>query len=169
MAAGDPHALQALSSRYARMLTALAWRFLGDEAEAEEMVAEVLWEAWSESNSFDPARGSVSAWLLALARRRAISRLRAKSVPHGDSQPEPLVHEAHDPSLEAYEAERARVVRSAVARMDSKQRTVLELAYFSDLSQAQLAHRLGIAPEAVRSAIRAAMIKLRHLLEVPQK
>jgi RNA polymerase sigma-70 factor (ECF subfamily) len=168
MAAGDPHALQSLSLRYGRMLTALAWRFLGDEGDAEEVVADVLWQAWSDAKSYDPARGSVAAWLVTLARSRAIDRLRARKArqpqPGGDPQPP----DAPDPATELDEAQRAQIVRSAVARLDSGERTALELAYFSDLSQSQIAERLGIPLGTVKTRIRGAMIKLREALSGQQ-
>ena len=164
MAAGDAHALQSLSIRYARMLTALAWRFLGNEADAEEVVADVLWQAWSESKSFDPARGSVTAWLVTLARSRAIDRLRARKARQSSPGREPAPEHAPDPAIEADEAERARIVRAAVAGLDSGERSALELAYFSDLSQSQIAQRLGIPLGTVKTRIRGAMIKLREAL-----
>lgn len=168
MAAGDPHALQSISLRYGRMLTALAWRFLGDEADAEEVVADVLWQAWSESKAYDPARGSVTAWLVTLARSRAIDRLRAKKARQPRSAPEPAGEDPPDPAVEVDEAQRAQIVRTAVARLDSAERTALELAYFSDLSQSQIAERLGIPLGTVKTRIRGAMMKLREALSGQQ-
>ncbi|HZY58928.1 MAG TPA: sigma-70 family RNA polymerase sigma factor [Candidatus Binataceae bacterium] len=164
MAAGDAHALQALSARYGRMLTALASRFLSDEADAEEVVADVLWQAWSESKSYDPARGSVGAWLVMLARSRAIDRLRAKKARARLSGEEPSEHHSPDPAVEVDVAERAQSVRTAVAGLEMAERTALELAYFSDLSQSQIAERLGIPLGTVKTRIRGAMIKLREAL-----
>ena len=60
MAAGDSEALRSLNARYGRMLAALARRFLSNESDAEEVVADVLWQAWREAKTFDSARGSVS-------------------------------------------------------------------------------------------------------------
>jgi RNA polymerase sigma-70 factor, ECF subfamily len=166
MAAGDAHALQALSVRYARMLTALAWRFLANEAEAETVVGDVLWQVWSESKTFDPARGSVAAWLVALVRRRAISRLRTKQERGADSGQAP---EAHDPALDAFEVQRAQVVRSAVAQLDPADRSALELAYFSDLSLAEIGQRLRLPPDAVRPTISRAVVRLSQALARPRK
>jgi len=59
MAAGDSEALRSLNARYGRMLAALARRFLSNESDAEEVVADVLWQAWREAKTFDAARGSV--------------------------------------------------------------------------------------------------------------
>lgn len=164
MAAGDAHALHALTLRYTRMLTALALRFCGEQADAEEIVADVLWQAWSEAKSYDPERGSVAAWLVTLARSRAIDRLRAKKsrqAPPGHQTPAPPVI---DPAAEVDAAQQAQIVRAAVAALDTDERTALELAYFSDLSQSQIAQRLGIPLGTVKTRIRGAMIKLRQAL-----
>jgi RNA polymerase sigma-70 factor, ECF subfamily len=164
MAAGDAHALHALTLRYTRMLTALALRFCGEEADAEEIVADVLWQAWSEAKSYDPDRGSVTAWLVTMARSRAIDRLRAKrarQAPPSRQTPSPP---AVDPAAEVDAAQQAQIVRTAVAALATEERTALELAYFSDLSQSQIAQRLGIPLGTVKTRIRGAMIKLRHAL-----
>jgi RNA polymerase sigma-70 factor (ECF subfamily) len=161
---GDAHALQALSSRYSRMLTALAWRFLGNEADSEEVVADVLWHAWSDAKAFDPARGSVAAWLVTMARSRAIDRLRAKNARKGGPQTETPMQYAPDPAADVDEAQRAQIVRAAVASLDASERTALEMAYFSDLSQSQIAERLEIPLGTVKTRIRSAMIKLRQAL-----
>jgi len=164
MAAGDAHALQAISLRYTRMLTALALRFSGDDADAEEVVADVLWQAWSEAKSYDPARGSVAAWLVTLARSRAIDRLRARKVRQVRPADENPDHPANDPAAAVDLAEQAQIVRAAVAGLDANERAALELAYFSDLSQSQIAQRLGIPLGTVKTRIRGAMIKLRQAL-----
>lgn len=169
IASGDAHALQALSSRYSRMLTALARRFLANEADSEEVVADVLWHAWSDAKSFDPARGSVAAWLVMMARSRAIDRLRAKKARKGDPQAEAPVQYAPDPAMDVDEAQRAQIVRAAVAGLDVGERAALELAYFSDLSQTQIAEHLEIPLGTVKTRIRSAMIKLREVLKQRQK
>lgn len=151
------------------MLTALAWRFLGDEADAEEVVADVLWQAWSDAKSFDSSRGSVAAWLVTIARSRAIDRLRARKARQGSPNERTSVQHATDPAAEVDEAQRAQIVRAAVASLDDSERAALELAYFSDLSQSQIAERLEILLGTVKTRIRNAMIKLRQALSQRQK
>jgi RNA polymerase sigma-70 factor, ECF subfamily len=164
MAAGDAQGLHALSLRYTRMLTALVLRFSSDEADAEEVVADVLWQAWSEAKSYDAGRGSVAAWLVMVARSRAIDRLRARKArqlrPSDQSSDEP----ANDPAAMLDEARRAQIVRQAVSGLDAGERAALELAYFSDLSQSQIAQRLELPLGTVKTRIRGAMIKLRQAL-----
>ncbi|HEY2106504.1 MAG TPA: sigma-70 family RNA polymerase sigma factor [Candidatus Binataceae bacterium] len=169
MAAGDAHALQRLSSRYSRMLTAMALRFSTEEADAEEIVADVLWQAWSDAKSYDPERGSVTAWLVTLARSRAIDRLRAKKTRQARPGPDATHQPVIDPAAALDAAQQAQLVRSAVAALEAGERTALELAYFSDLSQSQIAQRLDIPLGTVKTRIRGAMIKLRQALSGQRK
>src|SRR5260370_39056484 len=89
MGGGDSEGLGKLNARYGRMLAALARRFLSNESDAEEVVADVLWQAWREAKTFDAARGSVSVWLVTLPRSRAIDRLRAKPARNQPSGEQP--------------------------------------------------------------------------------
>ena len=101
MAAGDSEALRSLNARYGRMLAALARRFLSNESDAEEVVADVLWQAWREAKTFDAARGSVSVWLVTLARSRAIDRLRANRARKPPSGEQPASEPVSDPAVDS--------------------------------------------------------------------
>jgi RNA polymerase sigma-70 factor (ECF subfamily) len=164
MAAGDSEALRSLNARYGRMLAALARRFLSNESDAEEVVADVLWQAWRDAKTFDATRGSVSVWLVTLARSRAIDRLRAnraRKPPLGEA---PASEPVPDPAVELHQVQRARIVRRALAGLDGNERAALQLAYFSDLSQSEVAEKLGIPLGTVKTRIRSAMMKLRETL-----
>lgn len=164
MAAGDPEALRSLNARYGRMLAALARRFLSNESDAEEVVADILWQAWREAKAFDAARGSVSVWLVTLARSRAIDRLRVHRARKPPSGEEPASEPVPDPGADLDQARRANIVRTALAGLDSNERAALQLAYFSDLSQSEVAEKLGIPLGTVKTRMRTALSKLREAL-----
>jgi RNA polymerase sigma-70 factor, ECF subfamily len=164
MVNGDAEALKAINARYGRMLVALARRVVGNDADAEEVAADVLWQAWRGAASFDPARGSVSVWLVTLGRSRAIDRLRSiKAREHKPEAGDPDLH-VSDAGAAIDAAQRAVVVRSALTQLDANEKTALEMAYYSDLSQSEIAEKLGIPLGTVKTRIRNAMIKMRNAL-----
>ncbi len=164
MANGDADALRALSARYARMLGAIAYRFVQDESDAEEIAADALWQAWREAATFDPSRSSVSAWLVMLGRSRAIDRFRAVRARRPPENPQPDPAPVTDALSELETAERARIVKQAVGELEPRQRELLELAYYSDLTQTEIANRVGIPLGTVKTRMRTALITLRDAL-----
>jgi RNA polymerase sigma-70 factor (ECF subfamily) len=164
MANGDADALRALSARYARMLGALAYRFVKDESDAEEIAADALWQAWREAASFDPSRSSVSAWLVMLGRSRAIDRFRAARSRRPPDNPQPDPAPVADALSELEIAERAKFVKRAVGELEARERELLELAYFSDLTQTEIAAKVGLPLGTVKTRMRSALVKLRDAL-----
>ena len=164
MAGDDAGALKALNARYAGMIVALARRIVGNDFDAEEITADVMWQAWRTAGAFDPSRGSVAVWLVTLGRSRAIDRLRANRT--RDRRPDASEVEPFAPAAGAdiELAERVNIVRSALAGLEPNEKTALEMAYYSDLSQSEIAEKLGIPLGTVKTRIRSAMIKLRKAL-----
>ena len=164
MAAGDQDSLARLNQRYGRALSAVADRILRDKADAEEVAADVLWQLWREAARFDRDRGSVGAWIMMTVRSRAIDRLRARKArePRGDDAAEARV--ADDPSKEIHSADQRRRVEGALATLSDGERDLLRLAYFSDLSQSEIAERTSIPLGTVKSRMRAGLIRLRDAL-----
>jgi RNA polymerase sigma-70 factor (ECF subfamily) len=164
MAAGDQDALATLNQRYGRALCAVAARILRDEADAEEVAADVLWQLWREASRFDRGRGSVGAWIMMTVRSRAIDRLRARKArePRAGDPAEPAP--TNDPSNEIHSAERRSKVEGALATLNDGERDLLRLAYFSDLSQSEIAKRTSIPLGTVKSRMRAGLIRLRDTL-----
>jgi RNA polymerase sigma-70 factor, ECF subfamily len=164
MARGDADALRTLNARYGRMLAALARRIVGIDSDAEEVAADVLWQAWRSAGAFDPARGSVSVWLVTLGRSRAIDRLRALKAREIRPELNDPASAADDPGAEIDVAKRAVRVRAALSALEANEKTALEMAYYSDLSQSEIAEKLGIPLGTVKTRMRSAMIKLRKAL-----
>jgi RNA polymerase sigma-70 factor, ECF subfamily len=164
MAAGDQDALATLNQRYGRALSAVADRILRDQGDAEEVAADVLWQLWREASRFDRSRGSVGAWIMMTVRSRAIDRLRARNArkPRGEDATETAV--VNDPSNEIHRAERRKQVETALASLNDGERDLLRLAYFSDLSQSEIAERTSIPLGTVKSRMRSGLIRLRDAL-----
>jgi len=171
IATGDQEALRALSQRYGHALAAVAGRILGDKADAEEVAADVLWQVWRQAVVFDPQRGSVGAWLMTLTRSRAIDRLRARNVrlkplsELNQGQEVADISEVPDASPQLRSVELRAFVAEALKGLDENERAVLELAYYSDLSQSAIARKTGLPLGTVKSRLRRALVKLREPLK----
>ena len=165
MASGKQEALRAFNQRYGNAIAVVAERILASRADAEEVAADVLWQAWRDASRFDRSRGSVGAWLMMLARSRAIDRLRTrKARERSATEDSGMIGHEDDPSQAIFSAERKQQVSRILAELKDGEREVLELAYFSDLSQAEIAERTGLPLGTVKTRMRTALIKLRDSL-----
>jgi RNA polymerase sigma-70 factor (ECF subfamily) len=171
-AAGDSGGLGALYDRHGRAVYSLALRILGDEGDAEEVTQDVFAQAWRRAAQYDAARGTVAAWLLIMARTRAIDRFRARRVrPEGRVQADDdgltlqqLPATDPDVASEMMAAERGLRVRRALEGLPLLQRIALELAYFEGLSQREIAERLEQPLGTVKTRMRLGLLKLRDVL-----
>ena len=171
VAAGDAGGLGALYDRHGRAVYSLALRVLGDEGDAEEVTQDVFAQAWRRAAQYDQGRGTVAAWLLVMARTRAIDRFRARRV-----RPEGRVHDDEgltlqqlpatnpDAAAEMMAAERGQRVRRALEDLPFLQRVAIELAYFEGLSQREIAERLEQPLGTVKTRMRLGLLKLRDAL-----
>jgi RNA polymerase sigma-70 factor, ECF subfamily len=164
MASGRQGALHAINQRYGNAIAVVAERILSNKADAEEVAADVLWQAWRDASRFDRSRGSVGTWLMMLARSRAIDRLRARKSRERPNDDTEVTEQADDPSQSIDSAERKRRVVKILAELRDGEREVLELAYFSDLSQSEISERTGLPLGTVKTRMRTALIKLRDAL-----
>lgn len=168
MARGEGDALAELYDRHARPIYSLALRILGDAAEAEDIVQEVFSQAWKQAARYTASRGAVAAWLLTLARSRAIDRLRAKRARPGEVGGEraadQLVDTGPPADLLVLSSEQVARVRAALDELPLLQRAAIELAYYEGLTHAEIADRLEQPLGTVKTRIRLAMLKLRDVL-----
>ncbi len=160
---GDADAFEVLYRRYARPMFGLALRRLGDRGRAEDAVQETFASVWRAARSYKPERGPGGPWLYAVARNAIVDRSRARTEPPVET-PETESAEAGPPELAEADWVSWRVHR-ALEDLPESQRTVIELAYWSGLSQSEVAEFLDIPLGTVKTRTRAALSRLGDLLE----
>jgi RNA polymerase sigma-70 factor, ECF subfamily len=160
---GDRSAFEALYRRYARPVFGLALRRLGDRGRAEDAVQETFASIWRSARTYRPERGPGAPWLYAVARNAIVDRGRARPEPPADA-PEEV---ATDPTP-ADRAEQSWVawrVHRALEELPDREREVIALAYWSGLSQSEVAEFLDIPLGTVKTRTRSALQRLSELLE----
>lgn len=168
IARGDQLAFGELYDRHARLVFSLALRILQDRSDAEDVVQEVFTQVWAQAARYDPGRGAVAAWMLMLARSRAIDRLRARRARPESAAEASIAESVADSSatqdLELLSSEQVARLRLALQELPEAQRKALELAYYEGLTHAEVATRLSEPLGTVKTRIRQAVIKLRESL-----
>ena len=164
VAGGDRAAFGELYDRLAPIALALGDRMLRSRREAEDLVHAVFLECWRDASLYDPARGSVRAWLLVRTRSRSLDRLRSArrtaALSLDDALLDRLVPRASDP---ATGGERG-LLHDLLRQLSSEQRVVIELGYFAGYSMAEIAIALAIPVGTVKSRTTRALDRLRLLL-----
>jgi RNA polymerase sigma-70 factor, ECF subfamily len=163
VARGDRDAFTELYRRFARPVLAMALRQLGDNGRAEEAAQETFAAVWRSARSFRPERGSGSAWLYAVARHAIIDRARQRREPAAEI-PETVSPEA-GPDERAEVSWLAWRVHSALEKLPERERVVLELAYWSGLSQAEIASYLDVPLGTVKTRTRTGLGRLGGILD----
>lgn len=169
VAGGDQRAFGELYDLIAPRMLGLARHVLRDHAQSEEVVQEVLLEVWQTAARFDPAKGRAVTWMLTMAHRRAIDRVRsAQSSRDRDTRVgiRDLVREI-DHVAESVEIrlEHERVSR-ALDRLTALQRQAVELAYYGGYTQSEVSDMLGVPLGTVKTRLRDGMMRLREELGV---
>jgi RNA polymerase sigma-70 factor (ECF subfamily) len=160
MAQGDRTALAALYERHSGVLLGLALRIVRERREAEDLLHDVLLEAWRAAKDFDPNRGRVRTWLAIRMRSRALDLQKSARVSRnaGDAGLEAIVDEREGKSPDL-----ARV-RTALGQLTDDQRNVVELAYFEGLTCSEIAARIAIPVGTVKSRLAAGLRQLRDTM-----
>jgi RNA polymerase sigma-70 factor, ECF subfamily len=172
-AGGDEQALGTLYDRYGGVLYAVAYRVVGQRADAEDVVIEAFAQAWRDAIRFEATRGSVAGWLTMIARSRALDLVRARSrrdritasAVADQPQRSPAMGDWRaDPSDSYDHAERRQQVQAALQTLSPPQRQAIELAFFEGLSQSEIAERLEEPLGTIKTRVRLGMQKLRDSL-----
>jgi RNA polymerase sigma-70 factor (ECF subfamily) len=159
---GDRSAFETLYQRYARPVFGLALRRLGDRGRAEDAVQETFASIWRSASTYKPDRGPGAPWLYAVARNAIVDRARNRTEIPAEIPEET----AHGPGP-ADQAEQNWVswrVHRALEELNEREREVVSLAYWSGLSQSEVAEFLGIPLGTVKTRTRAALMHLSEIL-----
>ncbi|GAA4018439.1 sigma-70 family RNA polymerase sigma factor [Sphingomonas swuensis] len=168
MASGDRDALHLLMDRTGAKLFAICLRILGDEAEAEDAVQEVFVSVWHRAGSFDATRASPISWLSAIARNRAIDRLRSSRRVRESASIEAAAHVADDrpdPHALALAGDEARRLYLCMDGLEDRQRGAIRSAFFEGLSYPELAERTSVPLGTMKSWIRRGLQQLKACLD----
>lgn len=160
---GQRLALAALYDRHSSTMLALALRILAQRQEAEDLVHDVILEAWKRAADYDPTRGSVRAWLLLRTRSRALDRKKSVRVKRSVSLETESLPEVGQVQTDAGPDQR--LLHQVLAELPPEQREVLLLGYFEGLSSSEISAHVGIPIGTVKSRVAAALGKLRGAMK----
>jgi RNA polymerase sigma-70 factor (ECF subfamily) len=168
-ARGDEQAFAALYDATSRRVHGLVLRVVRDPAQAEEVTQEVYLQAWRTSAAYDEDKGSATSWLMTLAHRRAVDRVRTAEAA---SRQDTTYHQRtqvvpHDTTAEAAETSiEARRVRTALRELTPVQREALELAFYGGYTHTEVATMLDLPVGTAKTRIRDGLIRLRDAMGV---
>ena len=170
VAQGDRRGFEELYDRFSGVLFSTAYRVLNNQEAAEDVLQDVFIQIWEKAPLYDPTRGKPMTWAVTLTRNKAIDRLRStvrRNRLQDDVQRESETFEQFDDrsSFDAVASgETGKLVREAIQKLSKDQREAIELAFFSSLTQAEIAERLQEPLGTVKARIRRGMMRLRDLL-----
>lgn len=159
VAGGDRPAFEELHRRYARPVLGIALRRLGDRGRAEDVTQDTFASVWRSAERFDPSRGAATSWLFTVARNAITDGLRRRPEPTVDNPPE--VPAPGPGPADAAESEWVSWrVHRALEVLPAQERSLIELAYWSGLSQSEIADYVGLPLGTVKTRTRAALRRL---------
>jgi RNA polymerase sigma-70 factor, ECF subfamily len=169
VARGNQDAFSELYDRVSSQVFGVVRRVLRDPAQSEEVMQEVLVEVWRSASRFDPERGSATTWMLTIAHRRAVDRVRASQA--AMDRDERAGRSAHRPAFdEVVEQVETRLeheqVRQALSMLTDLQREAVTLAYYGGYSYREVSELLDVPLGTVKTRLRDGLIRLRDAMGV---
>ena len=170
IAGGDRSAFSDFYDQYSGLLFSIAVKVLNDSREAEDVLQEVFMQIWNKADAYDPLLGKPASWAVTLTRNKAIDRIRAsqrrsKLLEQATVAAGVLPDDPPSANETLYGMENAEMIRSVVAALPADQRRAIELAFFSGLTQDEIAKNLQEPLGTIKARIRRGMLKLREKLE----
>ena len=158
----DSGAFEVLYDRYHRLVYGVALRVLGEPGSAEDVTQAIFMKLWTDPKSF--TAGNFNAWIVRVARNRALDALRSRSARQHDELPEamPAQDAIEDTALAEFDAQ---AVRGALAQLPEEQRRLIELGFFGGVTHHEIARTTGIPLGTVKTRIRSGLRRLRTALD----
>ncbi len=145
----------------------MAYRIISNAHEAEEVALEVFMQVWKNASNYNSELSEPLTWLLMITKRRAIDRKRniSKKLITEEAFDENLAISEKSAEVSYIAREKREIVRSALEQLTSKQRRVIELSYYYQMSHSEIAEQVNIPIGSVKSTIRVALVKLRNIIK----
>ena len=163
--AGDELALAEIYARWSSLVYSLALRSLRDVTDAEEVTQRVFTGAWTSRRTFDPSRVPLSAWLVGITRNKIADAHAARSK-QARLRTQMITQTHMEDKIEPADLAERLMLADEMSRLDAVPEQVLRMAFYDDLTHAQIAERMGLPLGTVKSHIRRSLLKLRERLGV---
>lgn len=165
----DESALELLARRHRGLLRTAVNRVINNDADVDDLMQEILLEIWRQASRFDENKGKALGWIVTLARRRAIDRLRKRQAYHraqtrlleeSKALPEIALHPGADE--DAIADDRSAIIQGVLAHLPDAQRQAIHLAFFRGMSQREIAAHTGIPLGTIKTRMELAVRKVRN-------
>lgn len=166
-AAADREAFAAFYDRYAGRAYGLILHFLRNRTDADDVLQETFLQVWKQAGRFDRSRATAEAWVLLLARSRALDRLRTRRPEPTEAVPEPACDT--DPAIDLERSDEAGRLFTAVEELPDAQKCLIRLSFFGGLTHDEIARREGLPLGTVKTRIRLGITRLRDRLTRPEE
>ena len=162
--AKDTGAFAELFAHFAPRIKGFLIKSGSDAALAEECAQDVMVTVWNKAHMFDPSRASVATWIFTVARNRKIDILRRENRPEPEDLPWGPEAEPEQSDVLVMQQE-TEILGRAVRELPENQRELIEKAYFGDMSHSEIAEATGLPLGTIKSRIRLALDRLRHVMK----
>ena len=163
VAAGNRLAMQVLFARHHPRVYRFILRLIGNEAAAEDLTSEVFLSVWRQAHRFE-ARSTVTTWLLAIARYKALAELRRRPDMSSDEENPDISDPADDPEVALQSKHRGEILRDCLTRLSREHREIIDLVYYHERSVDEVATILGVPAATVKTRMFYARKRLGEML-----